>query len=45
MAEAKKVKTGGKAGGKTNEGMLANGRNREKLANQCGSVQLKGKGK
>ena len=31
-------------GGKTNEGMLANGRNRDKLINQFGSTGLKGKG-
>ena len=32
-------------GGKTNEGMLANGRNRDKLINQFGSTGLKGKGR
>jgi hypothetical protein len=37
---------GGKssAGGKTNESMLAEGRNRAKLAYQTGSSKLKGKG-
>jgi hypothetical protein len=44
MAESKKVSSK-KSGGKTNEGMLANGHNREKLANQFGGVKLKGKGK
>ena len=33
------------AGGKTNDGMKAEGRNREKLTNQFGSTGLKGKGK
>lgn len=33
------------SGGKTNEGMLANGRNRDKLINQFGSTGLKGKGR
>ena len=32
------------AGGKTNESMLKEGRNRAKLAYQCGSTNLKGKG-
>jgi hypothetical protein len=32
------------AGGKTNEGMLETGRNREKYKNQFGSIPLKGKG-
>ena len=32
------------AGGKTNESMLEEGRNRSKLSNQFGSVGLKGKG-
>jgi phage repressor protein C with HTH and peptisase S24 domain len=45
MAEAKKVKKNSKSGGKTNEGLLAHGQSREKLATQFGSVQLKGKGK
>ena len=45
-----KLKKGGKikkmaAGGKTNDGMKAEGRNREKLTNQSGSTGLKGKGK
>ena len=37
---------GGKssAGGKTNDAMKAEGRNRAKLAYQTGSVSLKGKG-
>jgi hypothetical protein len=44
-----KLKKGGKvkkmaAGGKTNEGMLSEGRNRQKYSNQFGSVGLKGKG-
>lgn len=43
------LKKGGKvkkmaAGGKTNESMLEEGRNRSKLSNQFGSVGLKGKG-
>jgi len=46
--DGKKVATmnGGKssAGGKTNESMLKEGRNRAKLAYQTGSVSLKGKG-
>ena len=33
------------SGGKTNEQMLANGRNRSKLINQFGSTKLKGAGK
>lgn len=32
-------------GGKTNEEMLKNGRNRSKLINQFGSTKLKGAGK
>jgi hypothetical protein len=32
-------------GGKTNEAMLENGRNRDKLINQFGSTGLKGKGR
>jgi hypothetical protein len=33
------------SGGKTNEEMLKNGRNRAKLVNQFGSTKLKGAGK
>ena len=40
-----KIDKANKSLGKTNEEMKADGRNRAKLANQFGSVNLKGKGR
>lgn len=39
-----KIDKGNKSLGKSNEEMKADGRNRAKLANQFGSIGLKGKG-